>query len=290
MNGFVNIIKPKDMSSALAVMLIKKKIRQQFGKQSIGHMGTLDPMAQGVLPMGINQANRLFDYLLDKRKVYVAEFTFGYETDTLDVTGNKLNSCDILPTKEQIEAVLSDFVGEIDQIPPKYSAKNIDGKRGYELARAGVEFELQPKKVTVLSFELTKQIDKNTFEFKIACKGGTYIRSLCRDLAYKLNTLAVMSKLDRQECGLFTTTNAVELQRFMECEDISSLIIPPDEVVAFPKIVLTEKQSKKLLNGVFDEVYEVSDALYRVYAVDNFWGVGEVENKTLKMKSYVRDL
>ena len=290
MNGFVNIIKPKDMSSALAVMLIKKKIRQQFGKQSIGHMGTLDPMAQGVLPMGINQANRLFDYLLDKKKVYVAEFTFGYETDTLDITGNKLNSSDILPTKEQIEAVLSDFIGEIDQIPPKYSAKNIDGKRGYELARAGVDFELQPKKVTVLSFDLIKQIDKNTFEFKIACKGGTYIRSLCRDLAYKLNTFAVMSKLDRQECGLFTTNNAVELQQFMDCEDISSLIIPPDEVIAFDKLILTENQSKKLLNGVFDEVYEFPDGLYRVYAVDKFWGVGEVENKKLKMKSYVRDL
>ena len=290
MNGFVNIIKPKDMSSALAVMLIKKKIRQQFGKQSIGHMGTLDPMAQGVLPMGINQANRLFDYLLDKTKVYVAEFTFGYETDTLDITGNKLNSSDIIPSKEQIESVLSQFLGEIDQIPPKYSAKNIDGKRGYELARAGVEFELQPKKVTVLSFDLTKQIDKNTFEFKISCKGGTYIRSLCRDLAYKLGSLAVMSKLDRQECGLFNKENAVELQKFMDCEDISSLIIPPDAVIAFPKLILTEKQSKKLLNGVFDEIYDVDNGLYRIYSVKEFWGVGEVVDKRLKMKSYVRDL
>lgn len=290
MNGFVNIIKPKDMSSALAVMLIKKKIRQQFGKQSIGHMGTLDPMAQGVLPMGINQANRLFDYLLDKTKVYVAEFTFGYETDTLDITGNKINTSDIIPSKEQIESILSDFVGEIDQVPPKYSAKNIEGKRGYELARAGVEFELQPKKVTVLSFELIKQIDKYTFEFKISCKGGTYIRSLCRDLAHKLDTFAVMSKLDRQECGFFTIKNAVKLQQFIDCEDISSFIIPPDAVIAFPQLNLSENQSKKLLNGVFDAVYDVADGLYRVYSVNDFWGIGEVIDKRLKMKSYVRDL
>ena len=111
MNGFVNVIKPKDMSSALAVMLIKKKIYKAFGKVSIGHMGTLDPMASGVLPMGINQANRMFDYLLDKQKTYIADFTFGKETDTLDTTGNVVSDGYIVPTLSEIESVLSNFIG-----------------------------------------------------------------------------------------------------------------------------------------------------------------------------------
>jgi tRNA pseudouridine55 synthase len=209
MNGFVNIIKPQGMSSALAVSLVKKKIYKQFGKQSIGHMGTLDPMASGVLPMGINQANRLFDYLLDKEKTYVAEFTFGYITDTLDSTGTTEKTTDFIPSIDDIKQKCNDFVGEIDQIPPKYSAKSIGGKRGYELARSGVDFELAPKKVTVISFDLVEQINDVTYKFVIKCKGGTYIRSLCRDLALSLGSLAVMSKLDRVGAGVFSYENAI---------------------------------------------------------------------------------
>jgi tRNA pseudouridine55 synthase len=146
MKGFINLIKPEGMSSAYAVSRVKKKL-----KTTCGHMGTLDPMASGVLPVGIDKTSRMFDYLLDKTKTYVAEFEFGYTTDTLDITGEVVERTDKVPTEEQIEGVLSQFVGIIDQIPPKYSAKCIDGKRGYELARRGVEFELQAKKVEILS-------------------------------------------------------------------------------------------------------------------------------------------
>ncbi|MBO7186772.1 MAG: tRNA pseudouridine(55) synthase TruB [Clostridia bacterium] len=290
MNGFINIIKPANMSSALAVMLVKKKIRAQFGKQSVGHMGTLDPMAEGVLPMGINQANRLFNYLLDKEKTYLAEFTFGYETDTIDITGETLSTTDNIPLKSQIDEVLHEFIGEIEQIPPKYSAKNIDGKRGYELARSGVEFELKPSIVTVIDFKCVRQVNEKTFEFLIKCKGGTYIRSLCRDLADKLSTKAVMSALNRLSAGVFSQENAVTYEDFAKAEDISKYIIKADAVINFDKIILTENQAKKILNGVFDSEYEYSDGLYRVYNGDVFWGVGEVSEKTLKIKSYVRDL
>lgn len=290
MNGFVNIIKPENMSSALAVMLIKKKIKKHYGKQTLGHMGTLDPMASGVLPMGINQANRLFDYLLDKQKTYIAEFSFGTETDTLDITGVVVKTCDKIPTIDEINKKISLLVGDIEQIPPKFSAKNIDGKRGYELARAGVDFELKPKTVTVLDFKCTRQIDEKTFEFAITCKGGTYVRSLCRDLAYLLGTVAVMSKLRRSACGVFTEQNAVLLQDFIDAENIENYIIKADEVVAFQKLKLNERQAKKLLNGVFTEQYEVSDGLYRIYTPEGFWGIGEVLEKVLKMKTYVRDI
>ncbi len=290
MNGFVNIIKPKGMSSALAVSLVKKKIFKQFGKQSIGHMGTLDPMASGVLPMGINQANRLFDYLLDKDKVYVAEFTFGYSTDTLDSTGTVESTTDVIPTANAISEKCHDFIGEIDQIPPKYSAKSIGGRRGYELARSGVDFELQPKKVSVLSFDFLEQVDKNTFKFAIKCKGGTYIRSLCRDLANSLGSLAVMSKLDRTVAGVFDYKNGANLQDFLDAQDISDYILPADCVISFPKLILNQSQTQRILNGIFDQKFAVPDGLYRVYTENAFIGVGVVEEEILKIKTYVRDL
>lgn len=278
------------MSSALAVSLVKKKIFKQFGKQSIGHMGTLDPMASGVLPMGINQANRLFDYLLDKDKVYVAEFTFGYSTDTLDSTGTVESTTDVIPTANAISEKCNDFIGEIDQIPPKYSAKSIGGRRGYELARSGVDFELQPKKVSVLSFDFLEQVDKNTFKFAIKCKGGTYIRSLCRDLANSLGSLAVMSKLDRTVAGVFDYKNGANLQDFLDAQDISDYILPADCVISFPKLILNQSQTQRILNGIFDQKFAVSDGLYRVYTENAFIGVGVVEEEILKIKTYVRDL
>jgi tRNA pseudouridine55 synthase len=289
MNGFVNVIKPKDMSSALAVMLIKKKIYKAFGKVSIGHMGTLDPMASGVLPMGINQANRMFDYLLDKQKTYIADFTFGKETDTLDTTGTVLSDGYPVPTLTEIENALPNFIGEIDQIPPKYSAKNVNGKRGYELARKGIDFTLPSKKVTILNFVCLSKLDEQTYRFKIDCKGGTYIRSLCRDLADALSTKATMSALSRTASGVFCQENGILLDDFMEMEDISKVIIKPDDVVSFPSIVLDEVNAKRILDGVFDPIYNQEEGLYKVYNGNSFWGIGEVKDKTLKIRTYVRD-
>lgn len=173
MKGFINLIKPQGMSSAYAVGAVKKKFNIPCG-----HMGTLDPMASGVLPVGLGKASRLFQYLLDKEKVYVARFKFGYSTDTLDVTGKTELDGGNIPTLDEINAVLPNFIGEIDQIPPKYSAKCIDGKRGYELARKGVEFELAPKKVCILDAKCLGQTAEDEFSFEFRCKGGTYIRYL----------------------------------------------------------------------------------------------------------------
>lgn len=282
MKGFINLIKPKGMSSAYAVTAVKKKFNLPCG-----HMGTLDPMAEGVLPVGIGQASRLFQYLLDKEKTYVARFKFGYTTDTLDVTGETTESGGKVPTEKQIKSVLDKFVGEIDQVPPKYSAKCIDGKRGYQLARKGVEFTLEPKKVTVLSSELIGQTDTDEFEFKFTCKGGTYIRSLARDIALECGTLGVMSALNRTACGVFSIENGVTVEEFKAAENPEQFLIPPENTINFPTLVLTDKQATRILNGLFDD-YGIKDGLYKVYNQSEFWGVGEVNSGVLRIKTYVR--
>ena len=282
MKGFINLIKPEGMSSAYAVSRVKKKL-----KTTCGHMGTLDPMASGVLPVGIDKTSRMFDYLLDKTKTYVAEFEFGYTTDTLDVTGEVVERTDKVPTEEQIEGVLSQFVGIIDQIPPKYSAKCIDGKRGYELARRGVEFELQAKKVEILSLRLNEKSGENKYVFTIKCKGGTYIRSLARDIGYAVGSLGVMTKLVRTQSGVFTTENGVSVEEFFNSDNPEKYLIAPDLAVDFPKAVLSNEQATRILNGVFDNL-GYADGLYRVYNEKEFWGIGRAENGVLKIKAYVR--
>ncbi len=282
MKGFINIIKPENMSSAYAVGAVKKKFNLPCG-----HMGTLDPLASGVLPVGVHKTSRLFNYLLDKKKTYRAEFTFGYSTDTLDITGKTENQTQVIPIKRDIEKVLPNFIGDIMQLPPKYSAKCIEGKRGYQLARAGVQFELEAKKVSVLDIRLIEQNTENKFVFDIDCRGGTYIRSLARDIAYATNSLAVMSKLERRASGIFTLENGVSLQEFKDSDTPEKYLIDPDLAVEFEKLVLTDKEATRILNGLFDE-YDLKDGTYRVYNQTEFWGIGVVKNKVLRIEAYVR--
>ncbi len=270
------------MSSAYAVGAVKKKFNVPCG-----HMGTLDPMASGVLPVGVGKTSRLFQYLLDKNKTYIAKFKFGATTDTLDITGETIDTCSLVPTLEEIRSVLRDFIGEIDQVPPKYSAKCIDGKRGYQLARKGIDFELQAKKVTILDLQCLSQTDTDEYEFKIECKGGTYIRSLARDIALKLNTLGVMSSLVRTKSGVFTSDNGVTVEDFISCKNPEEYLLQPDIAVDYEKIVLTSKQAQKILDGVYED-YGFKDGVYRVYNQDEFWGIGRAKEGKLKIEAYVR--
>ena len=283
MRGFINVIKPEGMNSSVAVAIVKRKF-----KVPCGHMGTLDPMASGVLPIGLGKTSRLFQYLLDKVKTYRTRVIFGYSTDTLDVTGKKDGETCIVPTKEQIEQILPSFIGEIEQMPPKFSAKCIDGKRGYELARSGVDFELKPKRVTILDIKLVGQTAENEFEFTVDCKGGTYIRSIARDLGLKLNTLGVMSYLRRERCGIFDLSNGVTIEDLKVSENPEEFIIPSDNAVSFEKIVLDNVTANKILNGLYENI-GVKDGTYRVYNGEEFWGVGESVNGILKIKSYVKE-
>lgn len=157
MIGFINIYKPNGMTSNAVV----QKIKKHFHINKIGHMGTLDPMAEGLLPIAIGKATRLFDYMLDKKKTYNVIFEFGYETNTLDITGEKTasNACDI--TSENIKSVCEEMIGKQMQMPPKFSAKNVNGARAYDLARRGIEFELKPKEIEIYQFDLLSRIDQN---------------------------------------------------------------------------------------------------------------------------------
>ena len=282
MTGFINLIKPSGMSSAYAVGAVKKKFNCPCG-----HMGTLDPMAEGVLPVGVGKASRLFQYMLDKEKTYLARFIFGYTTDTLDITGEKTECCEKIPTLKEIKGVLKNFIGEINQIPPKFSAKCINGKRGYELARNGVDFTLEAKKVTILNIECLGQTAENEFEFKIDCKGGTYIRSLARDIGLSVGSLGVMSKLVRTKCGVFTLENGVEIDKFKSSIEPDKYLIASDMAVSFEKLNLNKNQAQKILDGVYEN-YGFNDGTYRVYNENSFIGVGKVENGILRINSYVR--
>ncbi len=281
--GFFNVDKPSGLVSSTVV----NKLKWLTGVPC-GHMGTLDPLASGVLPVGVGNATRLFDYFLDKEKEYIAEFTFGVDSDTLDSTGNLVYEGQV-PSEEEIAAVLPQFFGLIDQVPPKYSAKNVNGKRGYDLARAGIEFELAPKKVRIDGMELLgKSVDKeNTYRIKIRCGGGTYIRSLARDIAAALGTKGVMSSLLRTQSGCFLLPEAIPfslLESDPSVEALEELIIPTENVLPFGDLLLTEKQSEKLYNGQRVGV-DKEDGLYKIYKDGSFYGVAEVAQGLAKAKT-----
>ena len=278
--GFFNVNKPSGIVSSTVV----NKIKWLTGVPC-GHMGTLDPLASGVLPVGVGNATRLFDYFLDKEKEYIAEFTFGVDSDTLDSTGNLIYGGQV-PDEQEIAAVLPSFFGDIMQVPPKYSAKNVNGKRGYDLARAGIDFELPPKKVHIYGMEVLGCVqDKaDTFRLKIRCGGGTYIRSLARDIAAALGTKAVMSALNRTQSGCFALPQAVDFDFFEKDPDLAELekyLIPTQDVLPFEDLLLTEKESQKLFNGQRVRV-EKQDGLYKIYRDGAFYGVAEVKNGLAK--------
>ncbi|MBQ6727807.1 MAG: tRNA pseudouridine(55) synthase TruB [Clostridia bacterium] len=282
MKGFININKAAGKSSAQAVAAVKRLFQVPCG-----HMGTLDPMATGVLPVGLYKTTRLFPYLLDKTKTYRARFLFGVSTDTLDTTGKTVATTDVVPDEKEIIAALKCFTGKIEQVPPNYSAKCVNGKRGYQLARRGVEFSLAAKTVEITDFSLIKRVSEKEYEFEITCKGGTYIRSLARDLGEKCASLAIMSGLTRTASGKFTLDNSVSVDELLSSATPEKFIIPADFAVDYEKLVLTESQAKKILDGVYED-YGFNDGVYRVYNGSDFWGIGETKEGRLKIKAYVR--
>ena len=284
MLGFINVNKKSGVSSANAVYKVKKLL-----KVKCGHMGTLDPLAEGVLPIGLGQATRLFDFLQGKKKTYIAEFDFSFTTPSFDSETEACATTDVFPDESDIMAVLPQLTGEVEQIPPAYSAKFVDGKRSYKLARKGVEVDLPPKKVTIYSIELLEKLSDGKYRFEIICSGGTYIRSIVRDMAALLDTCGTMTALKRTASGFFTMDNSVTVDELYAADDVSKYIIKPEDVVDFTPLKLNATQAKRLLDGLVDE-YAVENGLYKVYDESGFIGVGEVTDGALKMRAYVRDL
>lgn len=280
--GFLNIDKPSGMTSGAVVNKCK-----WLSGVPCGHMGTLDPLASGVLPVGVGRATRLFDYFLEKEKEYIAEFTFGVSSDTLDSTGDRVTGGRI-PTDKEIASVLPSFVGDILQVPPKYSAKNVNGQRGYDLARKGVDFELAPKQVRIFGLELLGKADgENAFAFKVNCGGGTYIRSLARDIAAALGTNAVMSALRRTKSGAFAIGESIPFELLAQdppAEELEKYLIPTESVLPQPALSLSVTDEEKLLMGQTVKT-ERADGLYKLYKNGVFYGLAEVQNGLAKAKT-----
>ncbi|MGN0812030.1 MAG: tRNA pseudouridine(55) synthase TruB [Candidatus Coproplasma sp.] len=278
MNGIINVNKLQGVSSAREVAVIKR-----ITGVSCGHMGTLDPMASGVLPIAVGNATRLFDYLLTKTKTYVATFRFGEDFDTLDTTGTLLRSGESVPTASEIVNVLPTLTGEIMQLPPKYSAKNVGGMRGYQLARAGVEFELSPKKVRIDSITLLNH-QGSEYSFEIVCGGGTYVRSIGRDMASALGTCAAMSSLVRTASGPFDIENSVKTEE-LNRENVERYLIPCDSIINYPSVNLTQIQAKRLFNGIAVKCDQV-DGIYKIYAPNgSFYGLSEIVDGIMKVRT-----
>lgn len=285
MLGFISVNKKKGDTSAYVVNRIKKLVGKN---KSCGHMGTLDPLASGVLPVAIGQATRLFPFLLDKRKSYLADFDFSFTTPSLDLETEPYLTTEKRTNEKEILSVLPSLIGELMQIPPAYSAKCVDGKRSYKLARRGVEVELQPKKVRIDDIRLVERISETCFRFEIDCRGGTYIRSIARDLGAALSLPATMTNLVRTRSGIFTIENSFSLDE-IEQKGLSGCLVRADKTIFYPSLTLSAEKEKRLLNGLYDD-FLVENGLYKVYGESGFLGVGEITEQKLKMKAYVRDL
>ncbi len=244
LTGFVNIVKPTGMTSSDVVLKVKKILKTK----KVGHLGTLDPAASGVLPVAVGKATKFFDYFLNKDKEYFAIVEFGIETDTLDSFGNitkKEKKCDV--KKEQLQSVINQFVGKIEQTPPKYSAIKINGKKACELARKGEQFEIKPKEIEIFSIKIIEQLQENIFSFKVHCSAGTYIRTLFSDIAKKLETISTTPVIIRTKSGRFNSFNSITLQE-LEC---NKKLLKIEDVFKDLKIYNASKETlKKLVNGV----------------------------------------
>lgn len=279
LKGFINIIKPTGMTSSDVVCKIKKILHMK----KVGHLGTLDPAASGVLPVAVGKATKFFDYFLTKDKCYTAVVKFGIQTDTLDSFGNITkvdNNIDI--SKEMILSKLKNFTGEINQYPPKYSALKVGGKKAYELARDGVEFELKPRKITIFDIKLREKCEKNTYIFDVHCSAGTYIRTLFSDIAESLGTVAFVPTIIRTKSGAFGLNNAIT---FDELEKNKSVLEIEDIFSNFKKVEINELVAKKILNGVSVSAADVNieteyDKPFIIKFNNEVVGLYEIKNKT----------
>lgn len=246
MFGFLNIYKPKGKTSHDVVAILRRitKVKQ------IGHTGTLDPFAEGVLPICIGKATRLIEYLKDD-KAYAATVQFGSATDTYDLEGETTKTSDLIPSLDEIEAKLDDFRGEIEQTPPIYSAIKVNGKKLYEYARAGEQVEVKTRKVCISELKLLEyNQETRTLELYIACSKGTYIRSIANDLGEKLGCFGHLIKLVRVQAGDFVVEDAIKLEDLQTKEDVEKQLIYPLDKLDYQTYSLDEIEKEKISHGM----------------------------------------
>ncbi|MDP1739440.1 MAG: tRNA pseudouridine(55) synthase TruB [Caulobacter sp.] len=248
-NGWICLDKPYDFGSTQAV----GKVRWLFKAQKAGHAGTLDPLATGVLPIALGEATKTVPFMMDADKAYRFTLEWGRSTTTLDREGATTATSDVRPTREQVEAALPAFVGEIQQIPPNYSAVKVDGERAYDLARAGEAFELKARTVTIHSARVSAVPDADHIEIEIECGKGTYVRSIVRDLAEALGACAHVSQLRRTRVGPFGEDRAITLENLENLSHKAALpeVLLPVETALddIPALAVTAEDAFRLAQG-----------------------------------------
>lgn len=283
MTGFIILDKPEGITSFIGGAIV----RRVTGEKKTGHTGTLDPMATGVLPVAVGgNATRFIELLPSHDKGYRASFRLGTTTDTLDITGTVLSTCDNISDEEEVKKTIAHFKGEIEQLPPMYSAIKKDGKRLYEFARQGIEVEREKRIVTIYNCDFVS-FKNGEYTIDVKCSKGTYIRSLISDIGEMLGCGAVMTALRRTLSNGFSIEDAHTEDELKSAEDVSQFIVPIDKALeAYPAIRVSEAQAKRFRNGGELDSERLHTrlvpSLYRVYSPDgNFLGLGEYrENET----------
>lgn len=286
MNRIFILNKPLEFTSQDAVSKLKKILNQK----KAGHTGTLDPMATGVLPILVGETTKLSKYLIEHKKTYSAVLKLGTCTDTGDSEGKiieekKVNIENL--TKDKVEFVLNEFLGKQIQTPPIYSAIKINGKKLYEYARNGIEVEIPKREIEIYNIKLIK-LDKNEkeIEFEVECSKGTYIRTLCEDIAKKLDTIGYMKSLTRTKVNNFKIENAITFEELEKNKDNKEWLISNsytmEEIFDYlPKLELNNRKKDLFLNGV-QLTFKEKDGLYNIYNNKNYLGTGTIKNELLK--------
>lgn len=278
-NGIIVIDKPAGWTS----MDVCAKIRGVLHERRVGHAGTLDPMATGVLPVFVGRATRAVEFAAEGGKEYVAGLRLGVVTNTQDTSGTVLEEKPVSVDRAALEAALAPFRGDILQIPPMYSAIKRDGKKLYELARKGQEVEREPRPVTIYGLEVVDQTGPADYLLRVQCSKGTYVRTLCHDIGQALGCGGCMYSLRRTEAAGFSLDQAVTLDALLSAEDPQSLLLPVDAYFAGrPILILKAGPEKKVRNGMAVSVPQAADGQYRVYGESGaFLALSQVSNGRL---------
>ena len=278
MFGFLNVYKPQGKTSHDIVAILRRitKIKQ------IGHTGTLDPFAEGVLPICIGKATRLIEYLEDD-KAYIGTVQLGKSTTTYDTEGEGVNFSDKKVTLEEIEKALPNFRGEIKQIPPIYSAIKVNGKKLYEYARKGEDVKIEPRDVNIYKLDIVSFDEENqTLELHIECSKGTYIRSIAHDLGEALGCWGHLIKLVRIQAGKFTVEKAIPLEELETTEQVVENLIYPIEYLNYPKYELNPLEKEKVSHGMAINV-DKADGIIILTEQSKLVAVANIENKKAKI-------
>lgn len=275
-NNFLNFNKAAGMTSHDAVNFLRKI----FQTKKIGHGGTLDPAATGILPIAVGRATKFLEYLADSDKTYRAEIFFGILTDTGDLDGKIISKIEnfSMPSIKILKEKTKNFLGDIEQTPPKFSAIKINGQKAYNLARKNVDFEIPKRKVKIFRFEILN-VEKNFFTAEIDCSKGTYIRSLAEDFGKSLNLPATLKSLQRIRAGNFSIENAVTLEDLKISPE--KFLLPVENYLPFENFFLPAHRIKPFLNGLPTDVFE-KNKIVKVFSEEKFLGLGKILNGELK--------